>query len=509
MPIGALRLINPPGHTWRRSTFPRYMGGSASRRSPYANPQSSDPLGIRASFYAGTRLEKRKAAAKKKAKGNPMIKRRKKVKVKTNRPRFKTGPKKGQFMSNAAIARSRAAKRNAAKPKANPKRKRRTVRKAAPKRNPVSHTSKGGRKRTVSKKQLRTKKARKHYATLKSGSLSGAEYKKEFNALWALRKQKGKKTVAKKRKTKKTKTAGSRKGKRSAASYKKAARKAARTRAAKKARRSMAAKKAASKRKRHGKKSVSAPRKARKSRKSKRVGGGRKLSRKSPIRFIYKTKKSGKTKHGRVVLKKTRKSNKRRSYMRPYVKRNPGMADFKSALISGGILFGGLIGMRVLANVIKQQLFDPGKPLATATTSLGPKVAPLLPAGLVFVGSMFLGKVVKNPKIVSAAQSGAALVLFDAVFNNLIKPSLPANVTALLGGVNDMGYGRMGEYLPQRQQLPVAGYGLDVQEAMALDEYVPDRGMGMQVDEALAESEVDGMQRGYAAGSLSRTVFSS
>jgi hypothetical protein len=40
-------------------------------------------------------------------------------------------------------------------------------------------------------------------------------------------------------------------------------------------------------------------------------------------------------------------------------------------------------------------------------------------------------------------------------------------------------------------------------------EYVQQPMGAFDVNEALADSEVDGMQRGYAAGSLARTVFSS
>jgi hypothetical protein len=64
----------------------------------------------------------------------------------------------------------------------------------------------------------------------------------------------------------------------------------------------------------------------------------------------------------------------------------------------------------------------------------------------------------------------------------------------------------MAEYVSDPQNRLT--FGANVDEAMALDEYVPSM-EGYEVDEALADSEIDGMQRGYAGGSLARTVFSS
>lgn len=189
-----------------------------------------------------------------------------------------------------------------------------------------------------------------------------------------------------------------------------------------------------------------------------------------------------------------------------YVKHN----DAKSMLMQGLGLFGGFYGMKVINNLLKIHVTSkiPGLPAS---------IAPVIPAVGGFVLALLAPKLIKGkPALVGAIQAGATIALLDTVVKAFVIPHLPASVTPYLQGIDDVGYGRfggfgypsLGEYIPQ-QPGSLSDYGIEAHEAMALDEYVQERsGMGYDVNEALADSEVQGFQSGYAAGSLAKTVFS-
>lgn len=419
-------------------------------------------------------------------------------------PRYKSGPKKGRFMSKRAVAARRAA------PKRAPKR-----RKA--RRNPFGFYPAGATTKLKSATGGRSKRKRRAYA-------------------------KGMKSVA----AAKGRAFGV-KAKRRAA-----ARKAAATRAAKKAKRSLAAKKAARTRARHLKGAATVAKKRRKSKKSKstkRRGrrlthaqavalgrkGGKAAARKrrrraksarpgkarrrrarrvvvSPRRkrtVYYRTKKRGKLRRATLRVRRVKRKGAR-SYGRLTVSRNP-LSAMKGMLKSGLMLYGGILGMRVVNNLLKQYV------VPKLGTSLPAKLVPVLPALGGFVLAAFAPKLLPGKTaLVNGLQAGAVVALGDALVNTFIRPSLPANVQGLLAGVDDgygaygrFGYG-YGEYLNPPAQRSI-GMGTDVSEAMALDEYVQQPGglSGFDVQEALSDNEVQGFQSGFAAGSLSKTVFSS
>jgi hypothetical protein len=163
--------------------------------------------------------------------------------------------------------------------------------------------------------------------------------------------------------------------------------------------------------------------------------------------------------------------------------------------------------------------------IVSTTASLGP-VAGMLPSAASFLLAAFAGKAIKNPRVVSSLQTGASLAFLQSVVKALLPANmltgLPPFVAGALSGIDDMGYGEyiqqrapmgayvqeamaggMSEYIQQRPQL-----GAYVEEAMALDEYIQSPMSGFDVQEALADSEVQGMQSGYAAGSLAKSAFS-
>ncbi len=184
--------------------------------------------------------------------------------------------------------------------------------------------------------------------------------------------------------------------------------------------------------------------------------------------------------------------------------------DMKSMLMQGLGLFGGFYGMKVINNLLRIHVTSkiPGLPVS---------VAPIVPAIGGFVLALLAPKLIKGkPALVGAIQAGATIALLDTVVKSFVIPQLPATVKPYLQGIDDIGYGSfsgfgypsLGEYIPQ-QPGSLSDYGIEAHEAMALDEYVQERsGMGFDVNEALADSEVQGFQSGYAAGSLAKTVFS-
>ena len=402
-------------------------------------------------------------------------------------PRYKSGPKKGKFMSKRAAAAKRRRK---------------------PRKNPITYTKMPGvggvkrkRKITVRTTRLSTKgKAKLKRLRAKKAALT-------WEALRDLKRheRKGKKTVAKRRrKSKKTKTVRRvRRGKRSHASYVKAGRKAARTKAAKKAVRRAAAKKS---RRRKGtkvvrrRKSVRSRKAVRRTRRTSRRRLGRAVLPRRPRLIPYKKRRKGKRRYARVSVKRGR--------LHVRALRNP---NFKGMLINGGMLYAGILGMRVLANLVGKYIVTPY--MVKAGQSAGTaKLLQLVPAGIGFAAAAFADKVIKGkPALVNGIQLGATVALFDAIMNIFVKPMLATSapqVAALLSGIDDVGiqgYRGYHEYIPSRP----GSLGLDVHEAMAMDEYIQTpAGMGFDVSEALADSEVDSFQRGYASGSLAHTVFS-
>lgn len=190
------------------------------------------------------------------------------------------------------------------------------------------------------------------------------------------------------------------------------------------------------------------------------------------------------------------------------VRRNPTMASLKDALMTGAALYGGFLGMRALTVVLKENVLNNIAALSpsTQTNVYAKKAMACIPAAATFGLSMFAGKFITNPKVLSGIQAGATLVLFDAIFTQFVMPQLGTAMKYFQPVSGFSGYG--GEYIRQRTPLPYQGYGAMAREAVA--EYVQQPGMGAyDVNEALAGSEVQAMQTGYAAGSLAKTVFSS
>lgn len=229
----------------------------------------------------------------------------------------------------------------------------------------------------------------------------------------------------------------------------------------------------------------------------------------------YKRRRSAKKKRSyRLVATRKRRGKRRLSPRLKRVRRNP-MNTLKKSLP----IYGGFLAIRVassyLGGYIAKQEWG---------TKLG-KAAPFVPAGAMFLLSTLvapkIGFLRKNAKLLEGMQLGSAFALFDVAVKNLVAPALAGTAPDLaraLSGYDDvgvMGYGGYGSYIadPTGYSLPPApavaepGVGLDVTEAMALDEYIADPGMGFDVEEVLANSEIDYMQRGGAGGSLAKTVF--
>lgn len=227
-------------------------------------------------------------------------------------------------------------------------------------------------------------------------------------------------------------------------------------------------------------------------------------------RYTPSSRRRTKHKVRRTVGRIVDRSGRGHRFYRYSVSRNPA-TNMKNMLMDGAALYGGFVGAKIVSGLLDQYVFNSPK-LATTMLPLGRAKGILAPA-ISFVLAAFAGKLIPQPKVVSALQTGATLAFFQAAVKAIVPPtalvSLPESVRGALMGIDDMGfrgygYG-MGEYIQQRPQL-----GAYVQEAMALDEYVQDPGgmHGYDVQEALADSEVQGMQSGFAAGSLAKTVFS-
>jgi len=271
-----------------------------------------------------------------------------------------------------------------------------------------------------------------------------------------------------------------------------------------------AGKKAARTRARHATSSV-APRRRRKTRKAAVTSRRRRKSRLVTVLHVRKSTRN--RRRGPLTIRRYTKGS--RFIYRSRLKRNP-LNAMKSMIMDGAALYGGYVGSRIIGGLLQEYVLSKITALQTPDML---KVKTLIPSALTFVLAAFAGKVLPNqPKVVSAIQTGATLNLLITAIKTFVVPNLGTMATSApwlagaLQGIDDMGfrgygyggYGQIGEYIQQRPDL-----GAYVQEAMALDEYVQDGGgmHGFDVQEALADSEVQGMQSGFAAGSLARTTF--
>lgn len=227
--------------------------------------------------------------------------------------------------------------------------------------------------------------------------------------------------------------------------------------------------------------------------------------------------RSGKTRGGRWAKGKMRKRTyakvnrtrrlkrgSRRTVRQGYnVRKNP-LNAIKGMLKEGMYTFGGVLGMRAVTHLIKGQLST----IASLNTGTMGKIAPVLPSALGMLLAALAPKVIKGqPALVKGLQQGATIVFFDTLLSTFLPAGTARNM--LLPGaalpVAGYGYG-MNEYVG-------SPLGLEVESAMALDEYVagPNRQLGMggdfDVEEALAGGESQSFESGYAGGTLAKTVF--
>jgi len=281
-----------------------------------------------------------------------------------------------------------------------------------------------------------------------------------------------------------------------------AAKKAARTRA-----RNLRAK---ASRPRRAHKRVSAPRrrKFQHRRHPGRVVGGLKM------RYAPRSRRKVMHKVRRTVGHIRDRKGRRHNYYRYSVSRNPG-TNMKNMLMDGASLYGGYVGARLVSGLLDQYVFSNAS-IAPTMLKLGAAKNIVSPA-ISFILAAFAGKLIPQPKVVSSIQTGATLAFFQSIVKAFVTPAVAQYplLAGALSGIDDMGFRGYGEYIQPRRQLGEyiqqrPQLGAYVQEAMALDEYVQDPGgmHGFDVQEALADSEVQGMQSGFAAGSLAKTVFS-
>jgi hypothetical protein len=194
------------------------------------------------------------------------------------------------------------------------------------------------------------------------------------------------------------------------------------------------------------------------------------------------------------------------------VRLNP-IANLKAMVKDGVATFGGILGIRALCKVLDVHVIQKQSSLSTGTMG---KIAPVLPSAIAMVLAALAPKVIKgSPALVRGLQAGATLVFFDSVLeavlkevdsNNSISQYLLPGKTAVATTASSSGWG-MSEYVSSPM-------GLEVESAMALDEYVasPSHQLGMggefDVEEALAGNESQAFETGYAGGTLAKTVFS-
>lgn len=205
----------------------------------------------------------------------------------------------------------------------------------------------------------------------------------------------------------------------------------------------------------------------------------------------------------RRTVRKSKKGTLYHKYSVRRISKNP-VAGLKTALMDGGGVFLGVLGVRALNHYL-------GGFLASKITSLPVSVSKMIPSTVSLLLAALAPKVIKGkPGLCNKLQMAAGIGFLDAIMTNFVAPSLPTSMQFLTGGSTTViasTPSSAGEYLPM---------GVDVQEAMA--DYVSDPsrmltsggafgGYGVDVSEALAADEVVGLKRGYAAGTLAHTVF--
>lgn len=202
-----------------------------------------------------------------------------------------------------------------------------------------------------------------------------------------------------------------------------------------------------------------------------------------------------------------RKGRRVRTYRRNQGIRTNPMTNLKRMVKEGVYTFGGILGIRALCQVLDVHVFQKSASLQTGTMG---KIAPVLPAAVAMLLAALSPKVIKgSPKLVQGLQAGATLVFFDQVLGAVLKAVDTGGQIKqyLLPGSPAVGYYGYNEYV-------ASPMGLEVEAAMALDEYVaaPSHQLGMgqefDVEEALAGDEGSAFETGYAGGSLAKTVFS-
>lgn len=405
------------------------------------------------------------------------------------------------------------------------RRKRRTVAKRKPAKRKTA-ARKPAKRKTAARKPAKRKTARKttrSRASYKKAARKAARTKK-LNAAKrsaagkkaARTRRRGKKrTVSSKRTTvKRKKTATKRRGKLTKAQRSAAARKGARTR-----RRNQMAKRTVSKKRRTYKRKKSVSRRTRKYKTRARKPLGRY---KGKRRYVRSGRKRGgkwarhpKRTYATIRRRKRRTSRARAHNQRYHVRKNP-IAALKAMVKDGIFTFGGILGIRALSTLLEKNVFNS----ATFQTGALASVAPLLAPGVAMLLAALAPKFITGqPKLVQGLQAGATLVMFDALLKTVLKQVdtngsispylLPGAATTVLvttaPAAAQQGWGGYNEYVGSPM-------GLEVESAMALDEYVasPQLGMGgdFDVQEALAGNEGNAFETGYAGGTLAKTVFS-
>jgi len=376
----------------------------------------------------------------------------------------------------------------------------------------------------ASRKRAKARRKKKPGRTLRGQQMQGrkrkpAKKKKKVAKKRKTAKRKTTKRKTAKRKTAKRKTATKRKkSTRTQADRRRAALLGIRRKKAKKSRRGKMAKRPVSKKRRYRRKpkrtrKYIGPR-ARKGRKRKPIGSYRGKRRRT---------RSGKTRGGRWargrmrkrtysnVTRRKRKTRRAAAHRQKYYVRKNPINALKGMVKEGMFTFAGILGVRALSKVIEDKLITGSATFAPGTT-LG-KIAPVLPSAIAMLLAALSPKVIKGqPALVKGLQNGATLVFFDAVLEAVLKVADPGKKVSgyLLPGMSGYGYGGYSEYVAS----PMGGMGLEVESAMALDEYVaaPSHQLGMggdfDVEEALAGNEGQAFETGYAGGTLAKTVFS-
>jgi hypothetical protein len=409
------------------------------------------------------------------------------------------------------VAKRKPAKRKTAARK--PAKRKTAARKPAKKRTAARKPAKRKTARKTTRSRASYKKAARKAARTKklNAAKRSAAAKKAAIAMW--KRRRGTKKTTAKRKTVKRKTATKRRGKLTKAQRSAAARKGARTK-----RRNQMAKRTVSKKRRtyKRKKSVSRRRKFPKTRARKPLGRFKGKRR----RVVSGRKLGGRyAKYAKRTYTKVRRHKKRtaraRAHAQRYVVRKNPIAALKAMVKDGIFTFGGILGIRALSTLLEKNVFNS----ATFQTGALASVAPLLAPGVAMLLSALAPKFITGqPKLVQGLQAGATLVMFDAILKTVLKSVdpkgdiseylLPGSGTTVLVTTAPpaaSGWGGYNEYVGSPM-------GLEVESAMAMDEYVasPQLGMGgdYDVQEALAGNEGNAFETGYAGGTLAKTVFS-